>query len=207
MNMKREQQRKLRELKKALPRMLKEKVKAYKMKKKDYMIWYSKNDLFIECMIDVRETVDDRCCCSIRVKIKPLWIDDLLWDCLHMDNNKTEPLSLRAVGAFTVSGVEVYLDYDYLKEWTSEEMESYVDLYLEKFNQIMNEVTIDDFYAHISDQPYHEELRVSLSMTYNAQYQEAIEYLKDKGEGIFCNKGLWIHDAIKEYCKKRMNKQ
>ena len=69
--------------------MLKEKVKAYKMKKKDYMIWYSKNDLFIECMIDVRETVDDRCCCSIRVKIKPLWIDDLLWDCLHMDNNKT----------------------------------------------------------------------------------------------------------------------
>ena len=48
---------------------------------------------------------------------------------------------------------------------------------------IMNEVTIDDFYAHISDQPYHEELRVSLSMTYNAQYQEAIEYLKDKGEG------------------------
>ena len=38
-----------------------------------------------------------------------------------MDNNKTEPLSLRAVGAFTVSGVEVYLDYDYLKEWTSEE--------------------------------------------------------------------------------------
>lgn len=58
--MKREQQRKLRELKKALPRMLKEKVKAYKMKKKDYMIWYSKNDLFIECMIDVRETVETR---------------------------------------------------------------------------------------------------------------------------------------------------
>lgn len=25
-------------------------------------------------------------------------------------------------------------------------------------------------------------------MTYNAQYQEAIEYLKDKGEGIFCNR-------------------
>ncbi|MCR1869789.1 hypothetical protein [Longicatena caecimuris] len=205
--MKREQQRKLRELKKTLPKMLKEKAKAYKMKKKDYMIWYSINDLFIECMIDVRETVDDRCCCSIQVKIKPLWIDDLLWDCLGMENNKAEPMSLRAIGAFTVSGVEVYSDYAYLKEWTREEMETYVDLYLEKFNQIMNEVTIDDFYAHISDNTYHEELRVSLTMAYNTRYQEAIEYLKDKGEGIFCNKGLWIHDGIKQYCKTMMNKQ
>lgn len=152
--------------------MLKEKVKAYKMKKKDYMIWYSINDLFIECMIDVRETVDDRCCCSIQVKIKPLWIDDLLWDCLGMENNKAEPMSLRAIGAFTVSGVEVYSDYAYLKEWTREEMEKYVDLYLEKFNQIMNEVTIDDFYAHISDNTYHEELRVSLTMTCNGVQRE-----------------------------------
>lgn len=39
--MTREEQRKLKELKKALPNILKEKLKRYKFKKKDYMIWYN----------------------------------------------------------------------------------------------------------------------------------------------------------------------
>ena len=34
-----------------------------------------------------------------------------------MEGNKKEPLSLRATGAFTVSGVEIHQEYDSLKEW------------------------------------------------------------------------------------------
>ena len=40
--------------------------------------------------------------------IKPLWLDDLLWDLLKMETNKEAPLSLRTIGAFTVSGSELF---------------------------------------------------------------------------------------------------
>ena len=79
-NLTREEQRKLRELKKALPKLLKEKIKKYKFKKIDYMLWFNKNDLFFSNYIDVRETIDGRGCCSYDIKVKPLWIDDLLWE-------------------------------------------------------------------------------------------------------------------------------
>lgn len=78
--MTREQQQKLRELKKELSKMLKEKIKKYNFKKKDFMIWESKNGLFLDCFIYVGVTNDNRCFCTTREKIKPLWLDDLLWE-------------------------------------------------------------------------------------------------------------------------------
>lgn len=49
--------------------------------------------------------------------MKPLWIDDLLWDFLKMIGNKKEPLSLRTIGAFIVYRVEIYEDYKELENW------------------------------------------------------------------------------------------
>ena len=181
--MNREQQRKLRELKKALPKMLAEKIRPYKFKKRDERVWHVTGDMFLVCTFFVNETVDGGCKCSMDVEAKPLWIDDLLWDCLRMEGNKKEPLSLRATGAFTVSGVEIYQEYDSLKVQT---------------------VTIEDFYNKIKSSVYHEELRVSLTLVHDGKYREALEYLSDKDKGRFCNKGLWIHDGIREYCRKRL---
>ena len=202
--MKREQQRKLRELNKALPKMLAEKIKPYKFKKRDERVWFVSGDMFFTCTFFVQPTIDDRCCCSMDIEIKPLWIDDLLWDCLHMESNKKERLSLRATGAFTVSGVTVYEAYDYLEEWTAEELETYVDTYLEKFSQILRTATIEDFYKNISSSPYHDELRVSLTLVHDEKYEECLNYLKDKDKGRFCNQGLWIHDGIREYCRQAL---
>ena len=49
--MTREEQRKLRELNKALPKMLKEKVKQYSFKKKDYMVWFQKKICFYRYLL------------------------------------------------------------------------------------------------------------------------------------------------------------
>lgn len=201
----REQQRKLRELNKALPKMLKEKIKHYHLKKKDYMLWFQKDDLFLDCFIRIGASVDHRCICSTSEKIKPLWIDDLLWDFLNMPGNKKEPLSLRAIGAFTVSGVDVYKESGELKNWEISELEAYVDQYLEHFYQTIQSVTLDAFYQGISDSSYHEELRVSLSLIHEKKYKEVLDYLSDKDQGIFCNRDVWIHDAIKEFCRKQVN--
>ena len=203
--MKREEQRKLRELKKALPKLLKEKAKKYKFKKKDYMLWFNSNDLFFSNHIDVGETIDGGCCCSYRITVKPLWIDDLLWECLDMKENIKEPISLRSIGAFTVSGVEINFDFDLMKEWTIEELELIVDKYLNKFYEVIQMTTIEDFYSNLSNDSYHEELRVALTMLHDKKYQEALDYLSTKDKGIFCNGNLWINDGIREYCKKRIN--
>lgn len=67
--MTREEQRKLRELKKALPRILNEKIKNYKFKKKDYMIWYNNQERFFKLLINVSVIPDGRCFCSSRETI------------------------------------------------------------------------------------------------------------------------------------------
>lgn len=201
--MTREQQRQLRELKKTLPKILKEKIKKYKFKKKDYMIWFQKEDMFLTCLINVGFTMDGRFICDTKENIKPLWIDDLLWDCLNMSSNKKEPLSLRAIGAFTVHGVEIYQRYDELLNGSLQELEEYVEEYLEHFYQTIQTIQLDSFYEGISNSPYHEELRIALTYVYHQQYDKAISYLEDKGDGIFCNCNLWIHDGIREFCESQ----
>lgn len=79
-----------------------------------------------------------------------------------------------------------------------------MDKYLEEFSRIVQTVTIEDFYDKIKSSVYHEELRVSLTLVHDGEYREALEYLGDKDKGRFCNKGLWIHDGIREYCRKRL---
>ena len=75
-----------------------DKIKKYKFKKKDSMIWYNKKELFFDLLIDVKVKSDDKCYCTAVETIKPLWLDDLLWDLLKMETNKEAPLSLRTIG-------------------------------------------------------------------------------------------------------------
>ena len=106
--MTKEERQKYKELTKALPKILKDKIKKYKFKKKDFMIWYNKKELFFDLLIDVKVKSDDKCYCTAVETIKPLWLDDLLWDLLKMETNKKEQLSLRTIGAFTFSGAEFF---------------------------------------------------------------------------------------------------
>lgn len=202
--MTREQQRKQRELNAALAKMLKEKCKQYHLKKKDYMIWKRNHDLFFDCLMDVHITKDDNCICTTKETIKPLWIDDLLWDFLKMPENKEQPLSLRAIGAFTIRGVELYQSSTDVKNCEIGELETVVDRYLAHFSQTVQNAKVDDFYQNISYSTYHEELRIALSLVHEKKYEEALSYLQDKGEGRFCNGSVWIHTAIIEFCKKQL---
>lgn len=86
--MTREQQRKLKELNRALLAILKSNVKAYGIKKKDYMVWGTKNELYFSLLIDVRER-DGHCYCTSMELIKPLWLDELFWDIIDMSENKS----------------------------------------------------------------------------------------------------------------------
>lgn len=201
--MTREEQRKLRELKKALPKLVKEKAKKYKFKKRDYMLWFNKNDLFFSSHIFVCETIDGGCGCGCNIEIKPLWLDDILWECLNMEENKKEPMSLRSIGAFTVSGSKICSIFHKMEKWSVEELELLVEQYLEKFYEIIQTRTIEDFYSNLRNESYHEELRVALTFVHDEKYQEALDYLSTRGKGRFCNADLWVNDGIRAYCKSK----
>lgn len=201
--MTREQQKKLRELKRALPKIIQTEIKKYKLKKKDFMVWGSKEELFFDMIIDIRER-DGHCYCASVERLKPLWIDNLLWDLLGMPENKNEAVSLRAVGAFTVYGSEIYEMETELVSWEIEELEKCVIVYVEHFYRDIQSFGIENFYECMDVTPYHQELRKALSLVHDRKYQEALDYLRTCGRGVFCNKGIWINEAIIDYCKSKL---
>ena len=203
--MTKEERHKYKELTKALPKMLKDKIKKYKFKKKDFMIWYSTKELFFDLLIDVKLKSDGKCYCTTIENIKPLWLDELLWDLLKMESNKNEPLSLRAIGAFTVSGAVLFKDEIQLKTWTISELEEIIDDYLEHFYKTVQSSSICDFYNHLENSKYHVELRKALSFIYVRKYQDALDYLLDKGDGVFKNGDISINSAMREYCKNQLS--
>lgn len=203
--MTKEERQKYKELTKALPKILKDKIKKYKFKKKDFMIWYNKKELFFDLLIDVKVKSDDRCYCTTVETIKPLWLDDLLWDLLKMETNKEAPLSLRTIGAFTVSGAKLFKNETELKEWTISELEEIIDNYLEHFYKTVQSSSICDFYNNLENSIYHVELRKALSFIYDHKYQDALDYLLDKGDGVFKNGDISINSAMREYSKNQLS--
>lgn len=124
---------------------------------------------------------------------------------LKMETNKKEPLSLRTIGAFTVSGAELFKNETELKEWTISELEEIIDNYLEHFYKTAQSSSICDFYNNLENSIYHVELRKALSLIHEHKYQGALDYLKDKGEGIFKNGDVSINNAIREYCINQLS--
>ena len=202
--MTREEQRKLREIKSALPKIIRSEIKKYKFKKKDFMVWFQKKELFFSVLINVGES-NGHCRCTSREQMKPMWIDDLLWDILDMPENKNEPVSLRAIGAFTVDGSEIYKSSEELMNWEPEELEKYVVQHLEHFYQNIQLCEIEKFYDCMHVSPYHQELRKGLSLIHTGEYQNAIDYLEICGKGSLCNKGIWSNVGMIDYCKNKLS--
>ena len=202
--MTREQQKKLKELKSALPKIIQSEIKKYKLKKKDFMVWFQKEELFFDLMISICER-NGHCYCASTEHLKPLWLDDLLWDLLGMPENKNEAASLRAIGAFAVMGSEIYDGEAELINWEIEELEKQVTVYVEHFYRDIQSFGIEKFIENIDVSLYHQELRKALSLVYDKEYQEVIDYLRTCGRGCFCNQGIWINDAIIEYCKGKIS--
>lgn len=139
--MKREDQKRNKDLQKNLSVILKEcplKYKEEKLKKIDYMLWLTRKNMIFEFFprVCIREN-DLKPILSIRISYKPLWADDLLWDILGMESNKQEPNSLRVIGAFTA--VSARYD-DYLIELQAEDIDSVKAILFEKIEDFLKKV-------------------------------------------------------------------
>lgn len=205
MKVTREEQRKLRELKKALPKMLQNKIKQYKFKKTDYAIWFMKDNLFFTFLPHIGVPDDGKCYCWASENIKPLWLDDLFWEIFQMESNKSAPLSLRATGAFAVRGSELFEGKTELAKWSIDELDHHIDECLEHFYTSVQRCTIDDFYNNLNMPGYHSELRNALSLIYRQQYQQVLDCVDDRESGGFINVDLSINEAMIEYCRRKLS--
>ena len=200
--MTREQQRQLGKLKTALPKLIKELAKEKKLKKKDFMLYNKNGDLFFDCQIFVSVNDANECICSTSERFKPMWLDELFWELLGMEENEKEPVSLRAIGAYTVGGAPIYEKETILSYWTEEELRGVVEEYVNHFSQSINDTDYSIFEDTLQE-GYHSELRTALYYIHTKQYQKALEVVGDR-RGCFENRGLDINDAIREYVNGEM---
>ena len=200
--MTREQQRQLKELKTALPKILKEEISSYKIKKRAYMLYGVNGDMFFTCHINV-SAVDNVCLCTVREQIKPIWLDDLNWKLLGMESNSKQPLSLRAVGAFSVLGVNLCFEKKELHTWSADELRLVVSEYVAHFNKSIENGSIDDFVDGLSENNQHNRMQKALYLLHEERYADAFELIKDES-GSYINGVISINETIRKICQEHL---
>ena len=209
------------QLKKELNQSVRVAAKRLKLKSRSERFFDKVGDYLVKYMIDIKFP-DNQFSITIQPSIKPYIIDDIFWEVFDMASNSREPMSLRAVGAFTVDSVS--LPFKIVKEdWTMEDLD--LEKVESKVFEVLSEVheedlklinsfsSFEDFYAYaVENGPslVGYDLIGMLLMIYREQYADALQMAEDlianRKFGGFQNKGKWINEYIVEYCKERLEK-
>ena len=209
------------QLEKELKQAVRNAAKRLKFKSRSKNVFDKVGDYFVHYMININFP-DNKFRVFVSPYIKPYIIDDIFWEVFDMASNSQAPMSLRAIGAFTVDKFSLP-DKMATEDWAME------DLNLEKVETKVFEVlsetheevlklidgflTFEDFYAYAvenSPNPARHDLMGMLLMIHREQYQEALQMAEDliakHKLGKFQNKSKWINEYIVDYCKERLGK-
>lgn len=207
------------QLKKELKKVQRNAAKKVQLKSRDWAYFNKVGDYLVSYRININFP-DNEFRVIVSPYIKPYIIDDIFWEVFDMASNSQEPMSLRAVGAFTVDKFSLP-DKIATEDWTME------DLDLEKVETKVFEVlsethekvlklidgflTFEDFYAYAvenSPNPACHDLMGILLMIHREQYKEALQMAEDliakHKLGKFQNKSKWINEYIVDYCKEKL---
>ena len=207
------------QLKKELKKVQRNAAKKLQLKSRDWAYFNKVGDYLVSYMIDI-DFPDNEFRLTIDPYIKPYIFDDIFWEVFDMASNSQEPMSLRAVGAFTVEGLSLP-DKVAKEDWEMgqldlEKVESKVfEVLSEAHEETLNLITsfsdFEDFYAYaVENGPslagY--DLIGMLLMIHREQYQEALQMaeglIAKRDFGDFQNKSKWINEYIVDYCKEKL---
>ena len=114
-----------------LSKKLVEICKIKKIHKINNIVWYNDEKLFFKGIISLGINEEKNVLmCSYIEKIKPMWIDNLLWDIMNMSDNEKNAQSLRANGAFTYNGYQTDFKSTVVETWSEMEIEKCICNYL-----------------------------------------------------------------------------
>ena len=207
------------QLKKELKKVQRNAAKKIQLKSRDWAYFNKVGDYLVSYRININFP-DNEFRLTIDPYIKPYIFDDIFWEVFDMASNSQEPMSLRAVGAFTVDSLS--LPYRMVKEdWTMEDLdlekvetkvfEGLSEAHEEVKKLISGFASFEDFYAYtVENGPriagY--DLIGMLLMIHREQYKEALQMAEDliakRDFGDFQNKSKWINEHIVDYCKEKL---
>lgn len=207
------------QLKKELKKVQRNAAKKLQLKSRDWAYFKKVGNYFIIHRIGIGFQTGSFAM-DVNTRIKPYIIDDIFWEVFDMASNSQEPMSLRAVGAFTVEGLSLP-DKVAKEDWEMEDLdlekvESKVfEVLSEAHEEALNLITsfsdFEDFYAYtVENGPriagY--DLIGMLLMIHREQYQEALQMaeglIAKRDFGDFQNKSKWINEYIVDYCKEKL---
>ena len=210
-----------RELKKELKKVQGKAAKKLQLKSRDWAYFKKVGNYFIIHRIGIGFQTGSFAM-NVKTEVKPYIIDDIFWEVFDMSSNSQEPMSLRAVGAFTVEGLSLP-DKVAKEDWKMEDLD--IEKVESKVFEVLSEAheevvklinsfsSFEDFYAYaVENGPslVGYDLIGMLLMIHREQYAEALQMAEDlianRKFGGFQNKGKWINEYIVEYCKERLEK-
>lgn len=207
------------QLNKELKQSIRSAAKRLKLKSRSERFFDKVGDYLVKYMIDINFP-DNKFRLIIRPYIKPYIFDDIFWEVFDMASNSQEPMSLRAVGAFTVDTFTLPTKIAE-EDWTMEDLdlEKVETKVFEVLSETHEEVsklinsfsTFEDFYTYVvenASNPAHHDLMGMLLMIHREQYAEALQMaeglIAKRDFGDFQNKSKWINEYIVDYCKEKI---
>ncbi|MEG0596695.1 MAG: hypothetical protein RR336_06865 [Oscillospiraceae bacterium] len=193
--MTREQQKRNKELKKQIEASSKANYKDYNLKKKDYMFYIVRDKMIYMMMFFM---TDGKLLTSFYAK--PFWADDLLWDILDMGSNKQEPVSLRAIGAFTIQS-KIHETQQTIS--SIGEVEGLVNNGFAEFVAFSNDYSEENFLDAYPQILYQQDVLRIIVLIHKGQYDEALNLLKVKNIRDFGSNNKCFSELAIEYLKSR----
>ena len=149
---------------------------------------------------------------DVRLTVKPMYADDLWWEIWDAAENKSEPLSLRGTGVYSLSG-QILATYEIKDTPDRSEQESL-------FEQVFHDATVE-IKKFIADNPdadifYPDELKMDhdpdrllylMALIHNGREEDVLAIIKDARKNKHCcmfHSG-WNSDSytyIKRWCNR-----
>lgn len=205
--MTKEEKQQIKEREKEYIGLFKQIAKKYEMKYKANTLFFTHKDYFIKILYDFSVENNN---IMYSATIKYMVYDDIQWDILDMADNKKEPLSLRATGAFSAFGYKLIPAYKVVSlednpERVLNNVLSEIKKLVENFNEDIDSKVLD-MLGEKEEDKMEAVSAVFIVYIHQKEYKKArelIEKCMENGyEGSFGNNGKMFVELALEYLNK-----
>ena len=201
--MTREERKAVSALKKGLPKIVKPLIKPYGFRMTSGRVWVRKDDMLyvMISLINIKDTA----ILHTTFLTKPVFADDYLWDILGMEENKSDPFSLRVTGAFTAQPVSFHVSNHPLSVMDAGELEAGLREDLEYLSGHIASVSPDSLSWFREMEAKQERYLQSdvmrlILLLHDGSGDEAAAYLEQHSMRDFIINGKSFGELAEEYC-------
>ena len=203
--MTREERKAVSALKKGLPKIVKPLIKPYGFRMTSGRVWVRKDDMLyvMISLINIKDTA----ILHTTFLTKPVFADDYLWDILGMEENKSDPFSLRVTGAFTAQPVSFHVSNHPLSVMDAGELEAGLREDLEYLSGHIASVSPESLSWFREMEAKQERYLQSdvmrlILLLHDGSRDEAAAYLEQHSMRDFIINGKSFGELAEEYCRR-----